>query len=157
MRGRRPKPTRLKVLAGNPGKRPLNESEPRPEPVVPERPLELGEVARREWDRLAAELGTLRITTNLDRGALAAYCGAYALWAEAMEAIQKYGSMIKSPSGFPVQSPYLAIANRQTEIMMRIAAEFGTTPASRSRISAPKQEEPTLFDGLEEEETEASP
>ena len=91
MRGRRPKPTRLKVLTGNPGKRPLNESEPRPEPVVPECPPELGEVARREWDRLAAELGPLRITTNLDRGALAAYCGAYALWAEAMEAIQKYG------------------------------------------------------------------
>ena len=37
----------------------------------------------------------LRILTNLDRAALAAYCGAYALWAEATEAIQKYGTMIK--------------------------------------------------------------
>jgi len=44
--------------------------------------------------------------TNLDRAALAAYCGAYALWAEATEAIQKYGSMVKSPSGYPIQSPY---------------------------------------------------
>jgi P27 family predicted phage terminase small subunit len=151
MRGRRPKPTRLKVLTGNPGKRPLNVSEPRPERVVPECPPELGEVARREWDRLAAELGPLRITTNLDRGALAAYCGAYALWAEAMEAIQKYGSMIKSPSGFPQQSPYLAIANRQTEIMMRIASEFGFTPASRSRISTSTADEQTLLDLMEEE------
>ena len=29
-RGRKPKPTALKVLEGNPGKRPLNENEPIP-------------------------------------------------------------------------------------------------------------------------------
>jgi P27 family predicted phage terminase small subunit len=92
----------------------------------------------------------MRTGPHLDRAALAAYCGAYALWAEATEAIQKYGAMIKSPSGFPIQSPYLAIANRQAEIMMRIASEFGFTPASRSRISAPCAAEPTLFDRLEE-------
>jgi P27 family predicted phage terminase small subunit len=54
---------------------------------VPDCPLELGEVARREWYRLVCELATLRMITNLDRAALAAYCGAYALWAEATEAI----------------------------------------------------------------------
>jgi hypothetical protein len=70
---------------------------------------------------------------------------------EAMEAIQKYGSMIKSPSGFPVQSPYLAIANRQTEIMMRIASEFGFTPASRSRISTSAPDEQNLLDLMEED------
>lgn len=37
--------------------------------------------------------------------------------------------MVKSPTGFPMQSPYVAIANRQAEIMMRIAPEFGFTPA----------------------------
>ena len=84
--------------------------------------------------------------TNLDRAALAAYCGAYALWAEATEAIQKYGVMIKSPQGFPIQSPYLAVANRQSEIMMRIASEFGLTPASRSRIATPAESGPSLFD-----------
>lgn len=154
MRGRRPKPTRLKVLTGNPGKRPLNDAEPRPEPALPECPPELGETARREWDRLAPELAALRIVTNLDRAALAAYCGAYALWAEATEAIQKYGQMIKSPSGFPVQSPYVAVANRQTEIMIRIASEFGFTPASRSRIAAPSDPDPNFFDVLEEPPSE---
>ncbi len=154
MRGRRPKPTRLKALTGNPGKHPLNSAELNPEPNVPECPAELGPVARREWDRLAGELGALRLLTNLDRAALAAYCGAYALWAEAMEAIQKYGTMIKSPSGYPTQSPYVAVANRQAEIMMRISAEFGFTPASRSRISTANPEEPTLFDGLDAEPSE---
>lgn len=148
MRGRKPKPTRFKALTGNPGKRPFNEDEPRPDPSIPDCPSELGPLARKEWDRLVGELGTLRLLTQLDRAALATYCGAYGLWAEATEAIQKYGVMIKSPQGFPIQSPYLSIANRQAEIMMRIASEFGFTPASRSRISAPPVREPSLFDGL---------
>jgi P27 family predicted phage terminase small subunit len=149
MRGRRPKPTRLKLLTGNPGKRPLNDDEPRPEAAAPACPPELGPVAREEWNRLVSELVSLGLLTNLDRAALAAYCGAYALWAEATEAIQKYGAMIKSPTGFPIQSPYLSIANRQAEIMMRIASEFGFTPASRSRISTPASDERTLFDWLD--------
>ena len=78
-----------------------------PRRTIPECPPELGPVARKEWDRLVGELAALRMLTNLDRAALAAYCGAYALWAEANEAIQKYGAMIKSPPGFPIQSPYL--------------------------------------------------
>jgi hypothetical protein len=48
-------------------------------------------------------------------------------------------------------SPYLAMANRQAEIMMRIASEFGFTPASRSRIATPSQAEPSLFDVLDGE------
>jgi P27 family predicted phage terminase small subunit len=140
----------MKVLTGNPGKRPLNVTEPNPAAAVPECPPELGPVAHREWNRLVGELAVLKLLTNLDRAALAAYCGSYALWAEAMEAIQKFGTMVKSPSGYPIQSPYVAIANRQAEIMMRIASEFGFTPASRSRISTPSRAEPTLFDGLED-------
>jgi P27 family predicted phage terminase small subunit len=147
MRGRRPKPTRLKLLTGNPGKRPLNDSEPKPEPAAPECPPELGPVARAEWDRLVGELTALRMLTNLDRAALAAYCAAYAFWADAIENIGKYGTMVKSPTGYPVQSPYISIANRQAEIMMRIASEFGFTPASRSRISTPADQPfvPDLF------------
>jgi P27 family predicted phage terminase small subunit len=148
IRGRRPKPSRLKYLTGNPGKRSLNPNEPMPEAAVPDCPPELGPAAKREWDRLVDDLAKLNLLTSLDRAALAAYCGAYALWADATEQIQKYGAMIKSPTGYPVQSPYIAIANRQAEIMMRIASEFGFTPASRSRIAAPGREEPTLFDDL---------
>jgi P27 family predicted phage terminase small subunit len=111
--------------------------------------MELGEAARREWNRLVGELAKLNLLTSFDRAALAAYCGSYALWAEATEAIQKFGVMIKSPTGYPVQSPYVSVANRQAEIMMRIASEFGFTPASRSRISTPAASEPTFFDVFE--------
>lgn len=146
MRGRRPKPTRLKVLTGNPGKRPLNDHEPKPQVARPECPPELGPVARAEWERLAGELTSLRLLTNLDRAALATYCAAYAFWADAIGNIQKYGTMVKSPSGYPIQSPYVAVANRQAEIMMRVASEFGFTPASRSRIATPDEHDmPDLF------------
>src|ERR1700749_3215022 len=84
--------------------------------------------------------------THFDRGPLAIYCVAYAYWVEATEALQKYGTMMKSPNGYPVQSPYVAIANKQAEIMMRIASEFGFTPASRGRLGAPSPSKPTLVD-----------
>jgi len=62
-----------------------------------------------------------------------------------MDKVKKFGAVVKSPQDFPIQSPYLSIANRQTEIMMRIASEFGFTPASRSRISAPSPDQLALF------------
>ena len=70
-------------------------------------------------------------------------------------ALVKYGSMIKSPQGFPIQSPYLAIANRQAEIMMRIACEFGFTPASRSRIATLAPPDWGLFAILDDPPDEA--
>ena len=43
--------------------------------------------------------------------------------------------VMKSPSGYPVQSPYLSIATRQVDTMLRIATEFGFTPARRGQRS----------------------
>src|SRR5215510_11328177 len=85
-------------------------------PAVPmylECPAELPPFAREEWNRIVGELIALGILSKFDRGPLAVYCGAFAMWAEAMEALQEFGTMIKSPSGYPVQSPYIAIVNRQ--------------------------------------------
>jgi P27 family predicted phage terminase small subunit len=82
----------------------------------------------------ARELADLGLLTGIDRGMLAAYCQAHALWVEAVSSIERYGTMVKSPNGFPMQSPYVAVANKQVDIMVRIAAEFGMTPSSRTRI-----------------------
>jgi P27 family predicted phage terminase small subunit len=107
---------------------------PAVELLAPNCPPELGPVARAEWHRLVPELATLNLITHLDRGQLAIYCVAYAQWIEAAEFIQKFGSMVKTASGFPVQSPYVAILNRQADTMIRIASEFGFTPASRAKL-----------------------
>ncbi|NQV57116.1 MAG: phage terminase small subunit P27 family [Rhodospirillales bacterium] len=149
MRGRKQKPTAVKLYQGNPGKRPLNRHEPLPPIGAPECPAEVSDAARVEWDRIVADLTQLNMLTSLDRAALAAYCEAYAMWTEAITAIHKFGTIVKSPTGYPMQSPYVSIANRQAEIMLRIGSEFGFTPASRSRISAPPEPAPTLFDYAE--------
>jgi P27 family predicted phage terminase small subunit len=86
------------------------------------------------------------VLSSFDRGPLAAYCTAYALWIDALEMVCKHGAMIKSPNGFPIQSPYLSYLNKQAEIMMRIASEFGFTPASRSRIFSFTQKNSMLLD-----------
>jgi P27 family predicted phage terminase small subunit len=94
----------------------------------------LGDEARKEWQRLSKELAELGLLTGLDRGLLAAYCQAHALWVEAVSSIERYGTMIKSPNGYPMQSPCVAVANKQVDIMVRIAAELCMTPSSRTRI-----------------------
>jgi len=96
--------TMIKPPSGYPQQSPYLAVANGQEPAIPDCQPELGAVAKQEWARLADELGKLRILTNLDRAALAVYCGAYALWMEAIEQIEKYGSMVKSPSGYPQQS-----------------------------------------------------
>jgi P27 family predicted phage terminase small subunit len=127
-----------KEESSGPEKRPVPAEESKAVSVV-DCPPELSPTARQEWDRIAPELAAAGRLTPFDRGPLAAYCTAYALWVEAVDALQRYGAMIKSPTGYPVQSPYLSTANRQVEIMVRIASEFGFTPASRSRLPNPSK------------------
>lgn len=74
--------------------------------------------------------------TELDVAALMAYCTAYARHVEAEEQIAKFGTVIKAPSGFLVQSPYLAISNKALDQMTRMLVEFGMSPSSRTRVTA---------------------
>ena len=60
--------------------------------------------------------------------------------------------MVKSPNGYPIQSPYFAIANRRAEIMLRISAGFGVTPASRRRIAALPTEHEESFEQVVSED-----
>jgi P27 family predicted phage terminase small subunit len=110
-------------------------AEEKPAPVEKvECPPELGVIARAEWDRVAPHLSAAGRLEPLDRSSLAVYCAAYASWLEATIALQTYGTVMKSPNGYPLQSPYVSIATKYADIMARIAAEFGFTPASRRRF-----------------------
>lgn len=136
-RGRKPKPTALKLLEGNPGKRQLNMNEPRfAQKMPPECPDWLEEEAQAEWDRLSETLFEMGILTDLDVAAFAAYCQAYARWREAEEFISKHGSIVKTKTGYWQQVPQVSIAHSNQKIMMQAAAEFGLTPSARSRIIA---------------------
>ena len=109
-----------------PSRAPPPELPPAP-PASATRPARSGSGCPGSWPQLG-------LLTGLDRNLLAAYCQAHALWVEAVSSIQRYGTMVKSPNGFPMQSPYVAVANKQVDIMVRIAAELGMTPSSRTRI-----------------------
>jgi P27 family predicted phage terminase small subunit len=153
-RGRRPTPTHLKLVTGNPGRRPLNDREPQPEKVIPTVPPHLSDEAKVEWGRVANELHELGMLSRLYRAQLAAYCQAYGDWVEAEEKLAKFGKVIMSPKktttrkmpdgtevtessgGYPMPSPYLSIRNKALIMMHRFATEFGLSPSSISRIGA---------------------
>lgn len=86
-RGRKPKPTAMKELEGNPGKHPLNTSEPKPNKKAPACPKWLEPEAKKEWRRLAKQMEAIGILTEVDMAAFAGYCQAYARWKEAEEFI----------------------------------------------------------------------
>lgn len=135
-RGRKPKPTALKKLEGNPGKRALNEYEPMP-PITQLRcPNYLLPEARKEWRRLAPALISMGVLTVADAVPFAAYCTAYARWREAEDMITKHGSIYKDPKGYPRANPYVAIAAHHLREMKSLAAEFGLTPANRTAMIA---------------------
>jgi P27 family predicted phage terminase small subunit len=113
-------------------KRHVSEKEPKPTRIL-EGPPQLAPAARQEWDRIVGELTRLGVLSSFDLGTLVIYCNAFALYFEAMEMVNRHGAMIKSGNGFPMQSPWLSAANKHADTMMRIASEFGFTPASRSR------------------------
>jgi P27 family predicted phage terminase small subunit len=137
MRGRKPKPTRLKILNGNPGKRPLNDSEPRPPSGAPTCPAHLDAEAKKEWRRVAKLLDGMGLLAKTDRAALAGYCVAYSRWVKAELILRDTGEILKAKdSGQPFQNPWLAVANRAQEQMSKYLAEFGLTPSSRVRLHA---------------------
>lgn len=135
MRGRKPKPTHLKEVAGNPGKRPLNKDEPQPEGELFEPPADLPDIGKVLWTQAIADAppGLLR---RLDSRILFAWCMAAALHSQAAHEVATLGALVKTKRNKElIQNPYLAVMNRQAQIMLRAAAEMGFTPSSRSRVS----------------------
>lgn len=145
-RGRKPKPTHLKLITGNPGKRALNQNEPKPQAALPSPPAHLDDEAKLEWERIAGQLYALGCLSQIDRAALAAYAQAYGRWVRAERAIAEMakrdeltrGLMIKTTNGNAIPNPLVGVANKAMADMMRYAAEFGMTPSARSRIDADK-------------------
>ena len=149
-RGRKPTPTAIKELEGNPGKRPLNAHEPRPERKAPACPKWLEPEAKKEWRRLAKKLEQLGVLTEADMSVFASYCQAYARWKAAEEIISSHGFISKTPSGYLQAIPHVAIAKEYARIMNRCAEQLGLTPSSRSRLVAGETGGATVKDDMED-------
>ena len=148
MRGRKPKPTKLKRLAGNPGKRQLNENEARIPLAIPTCPSHLLGEGRREWKRMSEALYSAGLLTEVDRAALAGYCQAWARWVKAEKVLTKRGEVVMGVNGTLKVSPWHSVAKNAKEEMRKFLIEFGMSPASRSRVKAVDMEQGTLADWL---------
>ncbi len=148
-------PTSLRVIRGNPGKRPLPANEPRPEAVAPPIPSGLDPLARREWKRLAPTFVRLGVLTEADGMAFASLCTASAAVSRINAALRKckYAVLTEKVSFLEQKSE----EGRSNEVMatelkinplyaqQRLALqtlrfwcqEFGTTPSSRGKIQVP--------------------
>jgi P27 family predicted phage terminase small subunit len=144
-RGPKPKNPALKILAGNPGRRPVAGGRTRGRAIakgIPDRPPELTGEAAAEWDRLAPELDACGILAATDRGILSAYCLAVADMLAARAAVMEFGRWVSQPvqnaRGEVLGSKWvehpavklLADASRRIE---RFGAALMLNPAARDR------------------------
>lgn len=145
-RGPKPLPANVHLLHGNASKLPMSRllDGVHPEVEIPKCPQHLQAEAKREWKRVSVELDKLGLISQIDRGALAGYCTA---WAEVVHCEKKIaaantadpsgeaGYIMDTPSGYKQMSVWLQIRNRAYDRMMKFAAEFGMSPSARTRVT----------------------
>ena len=142
MRGRKPLPTALHILQGT-YRADRHGGTPEIAVEIPKPPRDLDKRARAAWRYYAPLLAEMRTIGLADREALACYCAAVSRRERAEEELAKTAPLVKSPSGYPVQNPWLAIANKAMEQMLKWGQELGLSPAARTRIKvAPKAAPP---------------
>ena len=139
-RGPAPKPTRLRVLQGNPGEHRLNPNEPMPKPITPPPPpAHLHEIARELWIQVAERLCLAGLLSKLDLPLLEIYCESYFHYRQADDFIKEHGpefTVVNAKGQVQVVREYPAVAVRRSCVaaMNKIGAELGLSPASRSKI-----------------------
>jgi P27 family predicted phage terminase small subunit len=142
MKGRKPVPSHLKVVRGNPGKRALNKQEPKPTGDLVDAPEFMTTSQKQGWD-YAVENAPRGLLKKLDRSVLVTWVIAEDLHRRASEMVEKFGILTKAPNtGLPIQSPYLPVVNKQALIMLRAAEQLGFSPASRSRLQIDQERIP---------------
>lgn len=147
--GRKPKPTAMKRLAGNPGKRRLDGGEPQPKIVAPRAPRgRLPDAGKRLWRYLVPKLADLGLLTELDTTALEMMCLHYATAVEAETLLREEGLVTIGAKGGLVKHPAVQILRDNSIAFRQYAEQFGLTPSSRSRITMPMPEEPDELEAL---------
>jgi phage terminase small subunit len=142
MKGRKPIPTKLKVLAGNPGKRKsdIDHNEPIPPPGDPEMPAWLRSfpVAVEEWIRESEILSAMGLLSVADSGTFAMRC-------YLASQIQETADKMNIAEG---DKSYSQIKQLITEYR-NIGSLLGLDPASRTKLSVdPSRKSKSKFDGL---------
>ena len=145
--GRKPKPTELKRLQGNPGKRPLSTREPKPLTAV-KVPRGMKGLPRVFWREHAGELERLKILTGVDAPAFRLMAEAYAFAVEAAAELRETGMTTEGRDGIK-KNPLAQVFRDNALLYKSFAAEFGMTPSARARLQLPDTaEQLSLIDEL---------
>lgn len=141
--GRKPTPSHIKLVKGNPGRRPLNKREPKPKRVVPSPPEHLPPAAAVHWGRFAALFDRMGVLTEADAQALERLCCLYQETVELQQVLEKDGRFYTTTNsaGDKMIRPHpaaaqLADADRRFRGYL---SDFGGTPSARVRV---KTEDP---------------
>lgn len=131
--GRPKKPTHLKLVEGNKGKRAINKSEPDPDYLNDLRPPSyLPEFAVSVWNDLAPKLRKAKLLTELDVESVVQLCISIAQYRHATQKLNldfiRYGEKGQSLNQLMVAQ---SMAFKQANAIMQ---QFGMTPAARSRV-----------------------
>lgn len=158
--GRPPKPTLLKELAGNPGKRPLPRNEPQPPDGEVQPPGWLSDEALEIWREHAPAMIQMRLLTVADASTFALFCAAFAMYRLAQEVIDDEGPTyesinIKTGVVMVRARPEVAIAADAWRRVTVMAVQFGMTPSARGRVQLPsgQKSERDDFDDWEQQRT----
>lgn len=137
---RPPKPARLKLVEGrSPGRdsggRKVPES-PKFIRQTPDAPDWLDAEALAEWRRVAPTLERLDLLKPEDRALLSAYCETWSVYVAAVQRVRAEGLTITSPkSGVVHRNPAVTVAETARMHLLRLASEFGLTPAAEQRLA----------------------
>lgn len=145
MAGRRPTPTALRLVKGNPGKRAINKKEPKPRRQIPRCPAHLDPSGKRAWKNLVKLLDGMTVLTEADGLALARICDCYTDILECRKLIKRDGRTYKTFD----QNGNELIKNNPAVSQLRAAdaqlksylVEFGLTPAARTKLKVDDGEE----------------
>lgn len=138
-RGRKPKPTKQKQLAGNPGKRALNKNEPEFSRLIDVEPPEwMPEIAQKMWQTIIPDLLANDILTVPDLHNVESFCMAYCRWREAEQDINEKGITITTEKTV-IKNPAVTVVNEAKRQMVQFGSLLGLDPSSRQRLMGPKQ------------------
>lgn len=95
-------------------------------------------IAREEWDHIVPILEQARVLADPDKAMLADYCAAHSLAVNATIRYMKEGLVPRAKRGAKMAHihPMIKVAQEARNQAARLGAEFGLSPASRSRVSA---------------------
>ena len=142
-RGPAPKPTETKRRAGNPGCRPLNDSEPIPDLGAPPKPPHLEGLASETWDSLCVQLEAMGILAQSDVVILTLYCDTWGLYLQAGDEVREEGLTCTGEKGGSYMNPTLSARNALAKQAASYAAKLGLSPADRSQIHASPPSKPS--------------